>query len=220
MSKRVDDVVVETLQTAAALSIMDNLRRELEEDHNTNFTPRAETHPAVAKFRAKQVADAVKSFAGIVSMLARAGVYQAILDQGAEMESLLATFEGNAERTGSAQELKSYASNLIAACSSRYQSESLRNAPSVSTFQILNPLSARECDTLMLLAEGLSNKEIARILAIAPETVKSHVKHIFTKLNVENRVQAVSRARELTVPLKVYFCSDSQRAATTTNFRL
>jgi LuxR family transcriptional regulator, maltose regulon positive regulatory protein len=43
----------------------------------------------------------------------------------------------------------------------------------------------------------LSNKEIARDLAIAPETVKSHVKNIFAKLNVEKRAQAVSRAQSL-----------------------
>jgi LuxR family maltose regulon positive regulatory protein len=48
-----------------------------------------------------------------------------------------------------------------------------------------------------LIAEGLSNKEIARNLAITPETVKSHVKHIFIKLNVEKRAQAVSRAQIL-----------------------
>jgi LuxR family transcriptional regulator, maltose regulon positive regulatory protein len=48
-----------------------------------------------------------------------------------------------------------------------------------------------------LIAGGLSNKEIAQNLAIAPETVKSHVKHIFTKLNVEKRAQAVSRAQTL-----------------------
>jgi LuxR family transcriptional regulator, maltose regulon positive regulatory protein len=48
-----------------------------------------------------------------------------------------------------------------------------------------------------LIADGLSNKEIARTLAITPETVKSHVKHIFIKLNVERRAQAVARAQTL-----------------------
>jgi hypothetical protein len=42
-------------------------------------------------------------------------------------------------------------------------------------------------------------QDIARNLAITPETVKSHVKHIFTKLNVEKRAQAVSRAQTLWV---------------------
>jgi len=58
-------------------------------------------------------------------------------------------------------------------------------------------LSRREGDILKLIAGGLSNKEIAKDLAIAPETVKSHIKHIFIKLNIERRVQAVSRAQML-----------------------
>jgi ATP/maltotriose-dependent transcriptional regulator MalT len=47
---------------------------------------------------------------------------------------------------------------------------------------ISDPLSVREGDILGLIAQGLSNKEIARSLCIAPETVKTHVKHIFVKL--------------------------------------
>ena len=62
---------------------------------------------------------------------------------------------------------------------------------------ISDPLSVREGDILGLIAQGRSNKEIARILCIAPETVKTHVKHIFVKLNVEKRAQAVSRAYSL-----------------------
>ena len=62
---------------------------------------------------------------------------------------------------------------------------------------IAESLSAREGDILKLIGGGLSNKEIARNFAITPETVKSHVKHIFTKLNVEKRAQAVSRAQTL-----------------------
>ena len=55
----------------------------------------------------------------------------------------------------------------------------------------------REPRIAVLADPKLSNKEIARTLTIAPETVKSHVKHIFTKLNVEKRAQAVSCAQIL-----------------------
>ena len=48
---------------------------------------------------------------------------------------------------------------------------------------------------LELIGEGQSNKEIARTLDITPETVKSHVKNIFTKLAVDTRAQAVTRAQ-------------------------
>jgi ATP/maltotriose-dependent transcriptional regulator MalT len=59
------------------------------------------------------------------------------------------------------------------------------------------PLSEREGTVLNLIADGLSNKEIARHLAIGPETVKSHVKRIFTKLSAGKRVQAVTHAQGL-----------------------
>jgi len=71
-----------------------------------------------------------------------------------------------------------------------------RLAPT-SGARILSALSPRETDILTLIAEGLSNKEIARSLDIGPETVKSHLKSIFTKLGVERRAQAVSRAQTL-----------------------
>jgi LuxR family maltose regulon positive regulatory protein len=58
-------------------------------------------------------------------------------------------------------------------------------------------LSPRERSVLALLGEGRSNKDIARALAVAPETVKSHVKNIFGKIGVERRAQAVSRAMSL-----------------------
>jgi LuxR family maltose regulon positive regulatory protein len=55
-------------------------------------------------------------------------------------------------------------------------------------------LSGRECDILRLVGNGLSNKRIAHALKIAPETVKSHIKRIFAKLEVASRAEAVSRA--------------------------
>ena len=67
----------------------------------------------------------------------------------------------------------------------------------LSGAQLLGALSPRETDILKLIAQGLSNKEIARSLDIGPETVKSHLKSVFTKLGVERRAQAVSRAQTL-----------------------
>jgi len=54
----------------------------------------------------------------------------------------------------------------------------------------LGMLSAREMETLALIARGASNKVIARELDIAETTVKIHVQHILRKLNLSSRVQA------------------------------
>jgi ATP/maltotriose-dependent transcriptional regulator MalT len=58
-------------------------------------------------------------------------------------------------------------------------------------------LSARERAIVLLMGHGLSNKKIARHLNIAPETVKTHAKHIFSKLTAQSRAQAVYRASTL-----------------------
>jgi two-component system, NarL family, response regulator LiaR len=54
----------------------------------------------------------------------------------------------------------------------------------------LQPLSPRERDVLRLIAQGHSNRQIARDLAIGEETIKTHVRGILTKLGLQDRVQA------------------------------
>ncbi|MCP5272029.1 MAG: hypothetical protein H6932_12450 [Burkholderiaceae bacterium] len=54
----------------------------------------------------------------------------------------------------------------------------------------IHSLSPREREILALIAEGSSNKEVARELSIAKATVKIHVQHILRKLNLSSRVQA------------------------------
>jgi len=61
---------------------------------------------------------------------------------------------------------------------------------------LTGPLSEREMEILALIAEGLSNREIGEKLYITTGTVKVHISHIFQKLGVSNRTQAVSWSRE------------------------
>ncbi|MFZ5918226.1 MAG: LuxR C-terminal-related transcriptional regulator [Chloroflexota bacterium] len=62
---------------------------------------------------------------------------------------------------------------------------------------LAEPLTEREIEVLRLLAVGLSNREIAAELVVSLTTVKAHARHIYNKLDVQNRTQAAARAREL-----------------------
>jgi LuxR family maltose regulon positive regulatory protein len=58
-------------------------------------------------------------------------------------------------------------------------------------------LTQRELEVLALLMQHQTDQEIARKLYVSLNTVRSHTKHIYSKLNVHNRRQAVKKAMEL-----------------------
>ena len=60
---------------------------------------------------------------------------------------------------------------------------------SIPTTKTLDQLTPRQLEIAALLMEGLSNRAIATILSISPQTVKAHLHQIFQKTNLENRVQ-------------------------------
>ena len=60
-------------------------------------------------------------------------------------------------------------------------------------------LTGQEMKVLDLLAAGHPNKEIARLLGLSPNTVKTHLANLFAKLEVSRRSQAVNRARQLSL---------------------
>ena len=62
---------------------------------------------------------------------------------------------------------------------------------------LVEPLSERELAVLTLLADGFSNREIADKLFLSVATVKWYLTHIYSKIGVQSRTQAILRARQL-----------------------
>jgi LuxR family maltose regulon positive regulatory protein len=173
-----------------ALSILRELQRETEAAHHRYFLIRVEIRLSSLQLRGGKAEEATNRFRRILTACASAGLYQIILDEGSFTSDLVYMVQqsGNLDK-----HLISYVDRL-AADSTRAQKGPF--APTLKA-QTLPALSTRETEILALIADGSSNKEIARILDIGPETVKSHLKNVFNKLGAEKRAQAVARAQSL-----------------------
>lgn len=134
-----------------------------------------------------------------VEGMLQAGVTGYILKESAPEElvdGVRAVAKGETYLSGEVSELiiASYKSML-------QQSEPIQASepaqPKPASNTLLEDLTNREYDTLKLLTERLYDKEIAEKLSVSVETVRTHLKHIYQKLQVNNRRQAIARAKEL-----------------------
>jgi LuxR family maltose regulon positive regulatory protein len=129
------------------------------------------------------------------------GYVRIFLDEGQPMQLLLAQWLAQA----GASPLREYARHLLSQFDTKaravmppQKTASLTAEPLSGPSQpLIEPLSPRELEVLHLIAQGRTNKEIAGQLVVAPGTVKAHTSHIYRKLDVTNRTEAVARARQL-----------------------
>ncbi|MEX3939673.1 LuxR C-terminal-related transcriptional regulator [Paraburkholderia sp. BR10937] len=160
--------------------------------HGCYLALRLRTVLALVWMAANESARAVETFREVFKAAAPAGLYQSIVDQGPQIVPLLQAVREALRGDAHAKALLAYVDRLLDGSRALYQLGETRTRNAER-----EPLSARERDIIGLIAHGQSNKEIARTLGIAPETVKSHVKSIFVKLAVDKRAQAVARAQSL-----------------------
>jgi len=122
------------------------------------------------------------------------GVIWPFLELGPEMAGLLVRLR----QKGVAQK---YIARILAAFPDEKKDEKPPQTADGTASPIVESLTTRELDVLGLLAQGLTNKEIAQQLVISPGTVKQHAYNLFQKLQVSNRQQAVKRAYDLDIQL-------------------
>lgn len=126
------------------------------------------------------------------------GYVRTFVDAGAGMAELLRELRRQRELKPKGPASHAYIDRLLSAFSTRGASPAASALSSVSSGSpLIEPLSQRELEVLRLMAEGLTNKQIAARLIVAVGTVKAHVHNISGKLGAQNRAHAVARAREL-----------------------
>jgi LuxR family maltose regulon positive regulatory protein len=147
---------------------------------------------ALAHQMCHEVPQALEALSEAIRLAEPEGYIRTFVDEGAPMEALLYQLRKRERKYGPTP----YLDTLLTA----FQQESLARAQAREATKIqplAEPLSKRELEVLQLLAGGASNQEIAQELVVVIDTVKRHISHIFSKLGVQNRVQAVRQAREL-----------------------
>ncbi len=128
--------------------------------------------------------------AGLSRALALAepeGYIRIFVDEGEPMRLLLQRIKAE----GGAPGVQAYVTRLLGAFAG------LAASPSQAQPPLAEPLSQREIEVLQLIADELSNQEIAQRLVVSMSTVKTHINHIFGKLDAASRKQAIARAQEL-----------------------
>jgi LuxR family maltose regulon positive regulatory protein len=129
------------------------------------------------------------------------GYVRVFVDEGVPMAALLSEIlkqRRGGYRNARRRAVSVYARRLLMA----FESPHTNAEPPVgrspeSDRPMLDPLTSREREVLVLIAEGLSNREIAARLFIATSTVKGYVHSLLRKLEADSRTKAISRAREL-----------------------
>lgn len=124
-------------------------------------------------------------------LVASTSIDEMISDAGPEKGALFANLQHSVQLKGTPIKMMANAKTLMGRRNEVHDTAERQPRP------VIDALSCREIAIVELIGQGRSNKEIARQLGIAPETVKTHVKKIFSKLRVEKRAQAVSRAHAL-----------------------
>jgi LuxR family maltose regulon positive regulatory protein len=127
---------------------------------------------------------ALSALSRALSLAEPEGYVRTFIDEGEPMARLLRL----ALSRGIAPD---YVARLLAALGE----EAELTSPAMES--LVEPLTERELEVLRLIVAGLSNPEIAEELFIAVSTVKSHVNHIYGKLGVESRTQALVKAQDL-----------------------
>jgi LuxR family maltose regulon positive regulatory protein len=155
---------------------------------------------ALARSASCDQPSALAALAEALTLAAPEGYLRVFIDEGSPMAALLRQLLAGRrqEHPAAAAVPREYLARLVEAFEQAGLPVRLPvRSGGVVVAELVEPLTERELEVLQLLAAGASNRAIAEELVVTLDTVKRHVSHLFTKLEVANRTQAVARAREV-----------------------
>lgn len=180
-----------------ALTLLDRLRVPAVEQNRTGSIIEIDVLRSVAMRAAGDQEAAVATVVNALELAQPQGHLRVFVDEGPAVVGLLRTVvrvrQRNQPRAPSPV-ARDLAIRVLRAASAQADGA----APS-SALDLIDPLTTREVEVLGLIAAGRRNQEIATELFVTLDTVKKHVSHIYTKLGVSSRTEALARARELNV---------------------
>ena len=183
-------------QAGPALKLLARLHRAADKGDRTGRVIEVLALKALAQQTLGDEEQAIFALLNALSLAEPEGYIRLFVDEGEPMAALL----HKAATRGIASD---YISELLAACEFETKDEGRTTDTSPSSFVFRPPspvverLSDRELEVLRLLNTDLTAPEIAGELVISVNTVKTHIKHIYSKLDAHSRYEAVERAKEL-----------------------
>jgi LuxR family maltose regulon positive regulatory protein len=180
-------IYVAAHQSAEAQAIITPLIAAAEERQRTGSLIRLLTVLALAYAAQGERASAARALQRALTLAEPEGYLRTFVDEGDDVRRLLLDLKASIADA----KLHRYVEQLLAAFGQPDR------PPTPDVQPLVEPLSDREIEILRLIAEGLSNQDIAERLFLALPTIKWYTTQIYGKLGVANRTQAVAKARAL-----------------------
>ena len=183
-------------QTRFALTLLDRLLESAQKQQRLGSVLEIHIVQALAFQAQNQLDQALTSLASALELAGNEGYTRLFVDEGQPMLKLLQQAASQGVHPATVVRLLAEFSNVEKSQITNLE-DARKGAKSKIVQPLIDPLSQRELEVLRLITQGYTNQEIAENLFVAVSTVKKHINHIYGKLNVRTRTQAMVRAREL-----------------------
>jgi LuxR family maltose regulon positive regulatory protein len=181
----------------SALRILDKVTERVRQDGRLRRLAQVRALSAIAAYRAGDALSALAAAVDTISLCAPQNALRSLIDEGCGLRDVLVFARGRMPTWSSDTETGRHIDRVMEAFA-QIARGTARDAGTLPATSRRSPgFSRREAEVARLLTAGHSNRDLARTLGMAPDTVKWHLKNIFGKLGVANRTQAVLRLQEI-----------------------